>query len=174
MYNPYSIILLFANKEIRPWWYRACGSPFLYNILKKCYVTPFEIGSNLENEESLIYLDINKVNIQSLLFQMGVLTIIEERYHEVDEEIQYLLDYPNEEIRKAFTKGVMSAFFTQDNYALSPSKANIIVNQLKNHDFTKLRETLEALYADPFLGLTIYKKVTITMIITMNPIKRHS
>ena len=151
VYNPYSIILLFVKKKIRPWWYRSCTPSFFYNILKNFYVTPFEIGSNLENEESLITLDIDKINVQALFFQMGVLTIVGERIDQAKKKTLYLLDYPNEEIREAFTDGVMSTFFTQDNYAVSPSKARIIVNQLKNKEFSKLRETLEALYADiPF------------------------
>ena len=151
VYNPYSIILLFVKKKIRPWWYRACTPSFFYNILENFYVTPFEIGSNLENEESLITLDIDKINVQALFFQMGVLTIVGERFDQSEKEWMYSLDYPNEEIKKAFTKGVMSTFFTKENYAVSPSKARIIVNQLKNKEFSKLRETLEALYADiPF------------------------
>ena len=151
VYNPYSIILLFVKKKIRPWWYRSCTPSFFYNILENFYVTPFEIGSNLENEESLITLDIDKINVQALFFQMGVLTIVGERFDQSEKEWMYSLDYPNEEIKKAFTKGVMSTFFTKENYAVSPSKARIIVNQLKNKEFSKLRETLEALYADiPF------------------------
>ena len=151
VYNPYSIILLFAKKKLRPWWYRSCAPSFFYNILKNFYVTPFEIGSNLENEESLITLDIDKINVQALFFQMGVLTIVGERFDQAKKKTLYLLDYPNEEIREAFTEGVMSTFFTKENYAVSPSKARIIVNQLKNKEFSKLRETLEALYADiPF------------------------
>ena len=151
VYNPYSIILLFAKKKIRPWWYRACTPSFFYNILENYYVTPFEIGSNLENEESLITLDIDKINVLALFFQMGVLTIVGERIDQAKKKTLYLLDYPNEEIREAFTEGVMSTFFTKENYAVSPSKARIIVNQLKNKEFSKLRETLEALYADiPF------------------------
>ena len=151
VYNPYSIILLFVKKKIRPWWYRACTPSFFYNILKNFYVTPFEIGSNLENEESLITLDIDKINVLALFFQMGVLTIVGERIDQAKKKTLYLLDYPNEEIREAFTEGIMSTFFTKENYAVSPSKARIIVNQLKNKEFSKLRETLEALYADiPF------------------------
>ena len=120
-----------SKKKIRPWWYRACTPSFFYNILKNFYVTPFEIGSNLENEESLITLDIDKINVQALFFQMGVLTIVGERFDQSEKEWMYSLDYPNEEIKKAFTEGVMSTFFTKENYAVSPSKARIIVNQLK-------------------------------------------
>ena len=95
------------------------------------------------------------LNYCSVLFQIGVLTIVRECYDQFKQAKKkkklYLLDYPKEGIKEDFAEGVMSAFFTQDNYALSPLKAEIIVNQLKSYDFTKLRETLEALYADiPF------------------------
>ena len=131
VYNPYSIILLFVNQKIRPWWYESSNSSFYYNILKKFYVTPFQIGSNLQKQSSLVELDIYRLNVQALFFQMGVLTIVKEQFDPIEDQTIYLLDYPNEEIKKTFTKGVMEKLLNSREYALSKSKAKIIVDQLQ-------------------------------------------
>ena len=154
VYNPYSIILLFVNQKIRPWWYESSNSSFFYNILKKFYVTPFQIEASLQKQSSLVELDIYRLNVQALFFQMGVLTIVGERYdqsNQAKKKMLYLLDYPNEEIREAFAEGVMADLLNAEDYEFSLSQAKVIVDQLKKNEFSKLKQTIEALFAElPF------------------------
>ena len=148
VYNPYSIILLFVKKEIQDWWYQSCTPSFLYNILKESHLTTFDIGAQLRTLSQLSSLDINKVDLHSLFFQMGVFTIIRERYDQGKHKKKYFLDYPNAEITEAFTIGVMLDLLNQQQYNLSVSKAKIIVEQLEKNQFTELKQTIEALFAD--------------------------
>ena len=78
---------------------------------------------------------------------MGVFTIISERYEDQHKK-KFLLDYPNAEIIEAFTIGVMLDLLNQQQYNLSVSKAKIIVQQLEKNQFTELKQTIEALFAD--------------------------
>ena len=147
VYNPYSIILLFVKKEIQDWWYQSCTPSFLYNILKESHLTTFDIGAQLRSLSQLSSLNINKIDLHSLFFQMGVFTIISERYEDQHKK-KFLLDYPNAEIIEAFTIGVMLDLLNQQQYNLSVSKAKIIVEQLEKNQFTELKQTIEALFAD--------------------------
>ena len=147
VYNPYSIILLFVKKEIQDWWYQSCTPSFLYNILKESNLTTFDIGAQLRSLSQLSSLEIQKIDLHSLFFQMGVFTIISERYEDQHKK-KFLLDYPNAEIIEAFTIGVMLDLLNQQQYNLSVSKAKIIVQQLEKNQFTELKQTIEALFAD--------------------------
>ena len=147
VYNPYSIILLFVKKEIQDWWYQSCTPSFLYNILKESHLTTFDIGAQLRSLNQLSSLEIQKIDLHSLFFQMGVFTIISERYEDQHKK-KFLLDYPNAEIIEAFTIGVMLDLLNQQQYNLSVSKAKIIVQQLEKNQFTELKQTIEALFAD--------------------------
>ena len=147
VYNPYSIILLFVKKEIQDWWYQSCTPSFLYNILKESNLTTFDIGAQLRSLNQLSSLNINKIDLHSLFFQMDVFTIISERYEDQHKK-KFLLDYPNAEIIEAFTIGVMLDLLNQQQYNLSVSKAKIIVEQLEKNQFTELKQTIEALFAD--------------------------
>ena len=147
VYNPYSIILLFVKKEIQDWWYQSCTPSFLYNILKESNLTTFDIGAQLRSLSQLSSLNINKIDLHSLFFQMGVFTVISERYEDQHKK-KFLLDYPNAEIIEAFTIGVMLDLLNQQQYNLSVSKAKIIVEQLEKNQFTELKQTIEALFAD--------------------------
>ena len=147
VYNPYSIILLFVKKEIQDWWYQSCTPSFLYNILKESNLTTFDIGAQLRSLSQLSSLEIQKIDLHSLFFQMGVFTIISERYEDQHKK-KFLLDYPNAEIIEAFTIGVMLDLLNQQQYNLSVSKAKIIVEQLEKNQFTELKQTIEALFAD--------------------------
>ena len=100
MYNPFSVLLTLKNSKYGNYWF-ATGTPtYLVELLKK---NDFKLDefSNLEVSQdeldSIHQADINPIPV---LFQSGYLTIkdYQERFK------LYVLDFPNEEVRKGFVK----------------------------------------------------------------------
>ena len=148
VYNPYSIVLLFVYNEIDDWWYQSSKTNFFYDLLKKGKLTPFEIGSKAMTRHQLSTIDIDELDDpQALYFQMGILTITRDFYDQSENKRVYILDYPNEEIRKSFLKGSISKFFSDKAYTKTISKAKIMVSQLEKNDFTGLQQTIKAYFA---------------------------
>ena len=160
VYNPYSIVLLFVYKEISTWWYKSSKSNFFYSLLKKGKLTPFEVGSNHEDDDSLTIIDIDDLNVNALYFQMGILTITHDFYDQSEKKRFYILDYPNEEIRKSFLKGSISKLFSKEAYTKTISKAKIMVSQLEKNDFIGFQQTTKAYFAGfPYPNKPITKKL---------------
>ena len=133
MYNSFGIINLFSNKKISPRWFSTC-TPNWYRMLKEKSIAPLKIANNeLQDEEKLNCLDASDPDLYSLLFQMGVLTIVDEKYDDNSLTL-FLLDYPNFEVKSSFTIGAMFHYLSSVKYKLSPSKADILIELLEQND----------------------------------------
>ncbi|BDV00222.1 ATPase AAA [Thermodesulfomicrobium sp. WS] len=75
MYNPYDVLLMFAERQFRPWWFETSTPTFLIELLKtrrfftpklaQMRVTPTVLGS----------FDVDHIRPEALLWQTGYLTI---------------------------------------------------------------------------------------------------
>jgi hypothetical protein len=108
MYNPFSILNLFAEQRFSNYWF-ATGTPtFLMKLIKKSQqdVTTFE---NKKLPEIVFdSYNIENPNVFALLFQMGYLTITD-----IDQKArtpQYILNYPNFEVKEAFIAFLSESF----------------------------------------------------------------
>ncbi len=99
MYNPYNILLFIQKgKKYKNYWFESGTPTFLINWIR-------ENGINIKNFEELKVgelffnkFDIDDMDISSLMFQSGYLTI---KKYNPDRE-QYFLSYPNREVKEAF------------------------------------------------------------------------
>ena len=112
VYNPFSILNLFAEKSFENFWFTSGTPTFLIQLIrrKKSEITEFEnltVGSYTFDS-----YDIENLDIAALLFQTGYLTIkkiiIEER------EETYHLSYPNKEVRDSFLAYLLGEFSRKD------------------------------------------------------------
>jgi hypothetical protein len=108
IYNPYSVLNTFYNKDIRDYWFETGTPTFLVKMLKE---SNFEIP-DLENSVHISVDDIMDYRAEEynssipLLYQSGYLTI-KEYNREYDE---YILGFPNEEVKYGFLKRLLPAF----------------------------------------------------------------
>jgi hypothetical protein len=121
VYNPFSILSFFDSFRFDNYWF-ASGSPtFLINILK---TSPGFIDQYNRFETDTDFFDkydIDALNISSLLFQTGYLTIKERK------EQVFTLSYPNREVRTAFFKHLLEGFSNKTN-----EERNQITRNIKN------------------------------------------
>ncbi len=108
VYNPVSLMNFFQKRMFRNYWF-ATGTPtMLMDIIKTKKLTAFDIENTYTTTEILDKYDFTKINLNSLLFQTGYLTI-----KKIDLRTQRItLDYPNQEVAESFSKHIID---TQTN-----------------------------------------------------------
>ncbi len=142
VYNPFDILLLFANKIFRPYWFETGTPTFLIKLFQKnqYYLPDLE---NLEvGEEILLNLDIDYIYPENLLFQSGYLTI--KQTIQIEDETVYILSYPNHEVRKSFNR----AFLTHITTPPQASKTQLnLIRAFLSSDIQKIKQTLYSFFA---------------------------
>jgi Protein of unknown function (DUF1703)./Predicted AAA-ATPase. len=143
VYNPFDILLLFAERQFRPYWFETGTPTFLIKLFRQYnyYLPQLE---NLEvGEELLSNLDIDSLYVENLLFQTGYLTIkdAERRlYREV-----YTLSYPNYEVKVSLNNFFLLHFVP--DRILKDKTENELEKALKNNQIEKLKDILHRFFA---------------------------
>ena len=107
MYNPFSLLNVFASREFSSYWF-ATGTPtFLVEYLKKAYYNIPDLDGNVKmNEAGLETYRAESINPLPILFQSGYLTIKE--YNDFSR--LYRLGFPNDEVRYGFLDNLLPAY----------------------------------------------------------------
>ena len=108
VYNPFDILLLFNSREFEPYWFETGSPKFLYRQLMDKEVSLMELEGRMIDKVQVSKFDVGDIGVEALLFQTGYLTIAEER--RVGSDTLYKLDYPNFEVRKSLSSGLMDYF----------------------------------------------------------------
>ena len=142
--NPYSLLSFFCEEKFSGFWY-ASGTPkFLTDLIKKRQ----EGYTNLKNIEmgewSLDTFEIDKIEIEALLFQTGYLTV-KEILPEQELPV-YVLDIPNHEVRLAFNLHIL-AEFTEKGALNTETAYRRIKESLKTGNLQNMLEILRGLFA---------------------------
>lgn len=97
---------------------------------------------NLDLSESTFSsYEIENLKIEPILFQTGYLTI-----KEAKEDNIFLLNYPNQEVRISFLKGLFESFSNIENID-GQTKYLKLSRLLKNDNFEEFFETVKSIYA---------------------------
>ena len=143
VYNPFDILLLFAEKQFKPYWFETGTPTFLIKLFKKYnfYLPELE---NLEvGEELLSNLDIDNIFPENLLFQTGYLTI-----KDIEESLYrrtYILSYPNYEVRVSLNNYFL--MYLTPHPVLKDKTENAIEKALRNNQIEKLKDILYNFFA---------------------------
>ena len=107
MYNPYSILNAFDDKELKSYWFGTGTPTFLVNFLKEAHYYIPNLDGNVElDEEGLQTYRAVAQDALPILFQAGYLTI--KTY--IPEARMYRLGFPNNEVRYGFLKNLLPAY----------------------------------------------------------------
>ncbi|WP_197460493.1 PD-(D/E)XK nuclease domain-containing protein, partial [Thermodesulfatator autotrophicus] len=143
VYNPFDILLFLREYEFRPYWFETGTPTFLIKLLlEKKYFIPeledLEVGENI-----LESFDIDYIEIETILFQTGYLTIRD--LQRKGPRRRYFLSYPNLEVKMSFTDTILNWYVEKRT-----EKERIIdrlYDALEVNDFQKLEGIFKSFFA---------------------------
>lgn len=109
LYNPFSTLTLLLSKKFQYHWF-ATGTPtYLMQLFQQLNVDVENIPHYITANDTASYdIDNFQVNLPALLFQTGYKTIVD-----VSESGLITLDYPNLEVREAFTQKLLQTLIAE-------------------------------------------------------------
>ena len=138
IYNPFSMLNFFAKKEFKNYWFESGLPKLLADFIIQNGIDVRELDNVVMSAEELNNFDVKKINLKTLMFQTGYLTIVGK-----DEYNQYILDYPNEEVRSSFVKFLLKNYTDED----SSNKRVAMLRALDEGDIDGFIESVNALFA---------------------------
>jgi hypothetical protein len=144
LYNPFSIINLFSKNRFGNYWF-ATGTPtFLIHHIKNRGIDIISLEKEEVDESVFESYDIENLEIVSLLFQTGYLTIKEIKL--VGIKSQYILSYPNEEVKESFLKHFLADYTTEET-GIVGSKILDLVKTIQTDDLENFFNVIKSLFA---------------------------
>ncbi len=144
LYNPFSIINFFSKNRFGNYWF-ATGTPtFLIHHIKNREKDIISLEREEVDESIFESYDIENLEIISMLFQTGYLTIKEIKL--VGLKSQYILSYPNEEVRESFLKHFL-ADYTREETGVVGSKILDLVKAITTDDLENFFTIIKSIFA---------------------------
>ena len=107
MYNPYSLLNAFDDKELKSYWFSTGTPTFLVNFLKEAHYYIPDLDGNVQlDEDGLQTYRAIAQDTLPILFQAGYLTI--KKY--ISDLRLYQLGFPNDEVRYGFLHNLLPAY----------------------------------------------------------------
>jgi Predicted AAA-ATPase/PD-(D/E)XK nuclease superfamily len=119
VYNPYSILLFLDGRSFESFWFKTSTPTFLINLIKEN--NDFIFNQLVVQESLLDSYDLENLNLRTILFQTGYLTIKEINR----QDHTFTLDYPNREVEIAMNNYIISALLDKNLTTVSAPIFNI-------------------------------------------------
>ena len=142
--NPFSLLNFFFDGRIGSYWYETGTPGFLIDMIKKTPESYLSLKKLKITEPVLNTFDIERIEIEPLLFQTGYLTV--SKVEETKGLPIYVLDIPNNEVRDAFSMQIVSALTENGNVRVSQAQMEI-GSALESGDLNNVLEILRGLFA---------------------------
>jgi hypothetical protein len=144
VYNPYDVLLYLDSMQFKNYWFETATPSFLLKLIKnQQYFLP-----NLENVKStetlLSSFEVDRIELETLLFQTGYLTITGQKQVGVREVFK--LSYPNLEVQMSLTDYILHDLTTTELTTQENNKI-ALYESLEAADFKALEKTFYALFA---------------------------
>ena len=140
VYNPSGILFFFANQDFQSFWFQT-GTPTF--VAKKIIEQSFFQIENIETTINFLnQYNLDNLEITSLLFQTGYLTIKEK-----SEDGHLVLSYPNQEVKEAMYT------FLMDDMGHTVGGGGVTVRHLKRAFMNNDLEQVQAILVSLFSGL---------------------
>ena len=143
VYNPFDVLLLFQERQFRPWWFETATPTFLVDLLTQRHTWLPQLGQ-LETDAALLSsFDVEHISTEALLFQTGYLTIEHEQQR--FGEYWYQLRYPNQEVYQSLNNHLLKAWTPNGQPMLGNKKR--LGELLLANDFAGLQQLFTAFFA---------------------------
>lgn len=143
VYNPFSLMSAFSKLQTGNYWYQSGNPSFLIRMLLDNGLDLESLQRQEESPNRLQDLDLASRNPVPLLFQTGYLTI--KGYDpEFDE---YILGYPNREVKQSFLDSLVPQYVGRTDGAGSAFDVKRFVREVRQGDADSFMRRFQALFA---------------------------
>ena len=142
--NPYSLLYFFSQKKFECFWYTSGTPGFLIEILKNKPESFLTLKNLTLSERALDTFEIERMQIEPLLFQSGYLTV--KKLLPGKGVSVYQVDMPNFEVREAFYLNIVSSFTGQSDVYVE-NKYLAMIAALNDGDLQNVLTLLKSLLA---------------------------
>jgi hypothetical protein len=144
MYNPFSVLNAFADKDFAYYWFKTGTPTFLVNMLKTGQMDIRQIDDNI----SISAISITDYRTEDndpipILYQSGYLTI--KSYDSMFDA--YELGYPNEEVKYGFLRELLPAYLPAERYLLNDFFAGKFAKDLMKGNIEEFMTAIRAFFA---------------------------
>ena len=140
VYNPFSLLNAFDAQRISDYWFKSGTPTYLIRLLSHTNENMNEITGKYYSAEEFIDYKANVEQPLPMIYQSGYLTI-----KDFDiEENTFLLDYPNNEVKRGFLTMVASSYFKSGE---TPSWIRGVTSSLKKGNIEDFRTGLTSFLA---------------------------
>ena len=143
VYNPFDLLLLFQERQFKPYWFETGTPTFLVDLLAERQTFTPELGQLLAMEALLSTFDVDQIATEALLFQTGYLTVASE--FRMGARTEYTLKYPNLEVEASLNGALLSAWI--GNASQAGRQGGQLYRLLLANDFGGLQALFTAFFA---------------------------
>ncbi|MBI3958839.1 MAG: ATP-binding protein [Chloroflexi bacterium] len=139
LYVPFSTLVFFELQSFENHWFATATPTFLIKLLRQKQLPAYALERLRADNTLLDSADVNNINVISLLFQTGYLTV--KRVHPSLRGTRYDLGYPNHEVSQAFQQYLLAEFI------------NVSTSQIGTLLLADLQEALEGERLERFITI---------------------
>lgn len=143
VYNPFDILLFLDTREFRSYWFETGNPSFLIKLMARNRYPAPKLERMEAFEEILSSFDVDRINLETLLFQTGYLTIKKRDF--LGAKIKYTLDFPNLEVKSTLADYVLT--YLTDLPVDKTHYQSKLYELLMNGDVMGLKEIFQAFFA---------------------------
>lgn len=141
VYNPFSILNTFFKMDIRDYWFRTGTPTYLVRLLQDSNENLNDLTGKYYDESEFVDYRADKEKPLPMIYQSGYLTI-----KGFDREMRtYLLDFPNDEVKKGFLTMTANSYLATKEDAGSWVRSAVIA--LKRGELEKFKTLLTSFLA---------------------------
>ena len=141
VYNPFSILNTFFNMAIRDYWFRTGTPTYLVRLLQDYHENLNDLTGKYYDESEFVDYRADREMPLPMIYQSGYLTI-----KDYDREMRtYLLDFPNDEVKKGFVTMTANSYLSTREDAGSWVRSAVIA--LKRGEVDKFKTLLTSFLA---------------------------
>ncbi len=139
LYNPFGLLLLFAERRFGNYWFESGTPTFLVETLVRRNLPTPRLDGMIGSESLLSTFDVDRISVEALLFQTGYLTIVGE------EDGRYRLGYPNLEVRQSLGEALLEELLPVE--AREETENLRLGELLEANDFKRLETLFRGVFA---------------------------
>jgi len=143
VYNPFDILLLFAKRKFKAYWFETGTPTFLVDLLASRQTWLPELTQLETDEELLSAFDVDHISTEALMFQAGYLTIDYEEH--LGENYYYQLRFPNKEVYQSLYSSLLHVWTANAQAGIRQRKS--LYRLLMKNDFPAMKDLFTAFFA---------------------------